>query len=196
MSGMAYALVQHGLRAEANDPQIQVAQDAAHALDIGASPAKVIPPDKVDIGSSLGLVVAVYDANHNQLGGDAELNGTAAAPPAGALDAGRSGTNIVTWQPAEGVRMALVVVPWKGGVVMSARSLSLVESRIADIGRLTVIGWLFSLVVGLIVCAVAARIWLLRPQPIAATLPERGRPPAATAAPVSAAAEPGSAVPE
>lgn len=182
MSGMTYALVQHVLRADANDPQIQVAQDTAHALDGGAPPAKVVPADKVDIAGSQALVVAIYDNNHNQLGGDAVLNGATAAPPAGALDAAKSSTNIVTWQPADGVRMALVVVPWKGGVVMAARSLSLVESRIGDIGRLTLIGWLFSLVVGLIVCAVAGRLLRVRPQPIASQLPETGRPPAPSAA--------------
>jgi hypothetical protein len=36
--GLVYALVQQDLRQSANDPQIQMAQDAARALDSGARP--------------------------------------------------------------------------------------------------------------------------------------------------------------
>jgi len=177
MSGMVYAVAQHMYRSGANDPQLQTAVDLAGLLNAGVAPASVVPGRKLDIASSLGVAVGVYDSNHTLISTDAVLDGAPATPPVGVLDSARGGIDTVTWQPRDGVRMALVAVPWKGGVVTAARSLGEVERRIGELGSSVLLGWLFSLAVGIIACWVAARMWLGPPQPIAAELPAQGRPP-------------------
>jgi hypothetical protein len=52
---------QQDLRRGANDPQIQLAEDAAAQLDAGATPAAVLPPEHVDMAHSLAPFVIVFD---------------------------------------------------------------------------------------------------------------------------------------
>ena len=58
LSGLVYAVVQQDLRSGANDPQEQLARDAAIRLDSGASPATVVGSTTVDIASSLAPFTA------------------------------------------------------------------------------------------------------------------------------------------
>jgi hypothetical protein len=48
----------------------------------------------------------------------------------------KNGQDRVTWQPAPGVRMATVVVPYKNGFVMAGRSLTEVEKRESQVESL------------------------------------------------------------
>lgn len=57
----SYALVQQNYRMSANDPQIQMAEDAAAALNKGRNIQSVVLLDNVDISKSLGVFLAVYD---------------------------------------------------------------------------------------------------------------------------------------
>jgi hypothetical protein len=128
--GLVYVTAQQGLRMGANDPQIQMAEDAASALNGGASVESVLPPTKVEIADSLAPFLMVFDDSGKVLGSSATLHGAVPAYPVGVLDSTRQqGQDRVTWQPEAGVRMATVVVPYNQGFVMAGRSLTEVEKR-------------------------------------------------------------------
>jgi hypothetical protein len=78
---------------------------------------------------------------------NARLDGSVPQPPAGVLDEARtSGRNIVTWQPAPGVRVAAVVIPWSHGTVLVGRSLKDVEDRQSTLIQIVGFGWLAGLI--------------------------------------------------
>ncbi len=144
--GLIYAAVQQSYRSNANDPQIQMAEDAAALLRDGASPESVLPPNSVDLSLSLSPFIIVYDSAGNPVASDVSLNGTVPVIPLGSLEASRTeGENRVTWQPEAGVRIASVIVPFSGGYVMAGRSLREVEYRVGQLTTMLGLGWLVSL---------------------------------------------------
>jgi hypothetical protein len=129
--GLIYVEVQQDLRSGANDPQYQMAEDAATKLNSGTSPTFVVNRAAVvDLSRSLATFVIVFDADHKVLNSNAWLDGGIPVPPPGVLDRASSGTpNAVTWQPRDGVRVATVTVAWNGGFVLVGRSLTRVEQQ-------------------------------------------------------------------
>jgi hypothetical protein len=149
---LVYLTVQQSLRLGANDPQIQMAEDAASNLNSGASVEAVVPSTKVEIAESLAPFVIVFDDSGKILASSAILHGAAPAYPAGVLDHARqNGQDRVTWQPEVGVRMATVVVPYNNGIVMAGRSLTEVEQRESQMEQLSVLAMLGIWVATLIV---------------------------------------------
>jgi hypothetical protein len=148
LAGSAFAIGQQLLRTGANDPQVQLAEDAAAQLQSGAAPTDVIPPSATEISSSLASWVLVYGPDRKQLAGSARLDGKVVDYPASVFDNAPSGgrRDEVTWQPRPGVRAATVVVGFKGGWVVAGRSLRLVEEREDAVGQLAIAGWLAALV--------------------------------------------------
>jgi len=149
---LVYLTVQQSLRMGANDPQIQMAEDAASRLNAGASMEMVVPSLKVEISDSLAPFVIVFDKSGKVLASSATLHGADPAYPAGVLDYVRQkGQDRVTWQPEAGVRMATVVAPFKNGFVMAGRSLREVENResqVESLSGLAMLGiWAATLVV-------------------------------------------------
>ena len=65
--GLIYVTVQQNYRTSLNDPQIQMAEDAAALIDSGSSVQSVIPSGKVDLERSLSPWIGVYDSNGNVL---------------------------------------------------------------------------------------------------------------------------------
>ena len=130
LAGLVYVVAQQGLRSGANDPQLQLAEDAAGVLDAGADPAVVVGPGSVDVAVSLAPFVVVYDASGRVLTSSGRLDGADPVPPPGVLEHAAAGDpNVVTWQPRPGVRVATVTARWGGGTVMAGRSLLEVERR-------------------------------------------------------------------
>jgi hypothetical protein len=169
-AGLTYLAVQQDLRIGANDVPQQLAEDGAGALDAGTDPATVAGAGRVQIDATLAPFVAIFDGQGRLLASDASLDGHPPAPPLGVLQAAQaSGRDAVTWQPRGGVRVALVVLPWRGGTIAAGRSLRLVESRIDNIGALLALGWLAGLVVVGAVATLAALVW-----PVAAGPPTAG----------------------
>jgi hypothetical protein len=123
--------VQQSLRSDANDPQFQLAEDAATRLDAGSTPAFVVDRTAaVDVATSLAPFTIVFDSQHKVLAANGRLDGGIPVPPAGMLDAAGSGSpNAITWQPRDGVRIATVTVAWSGGFVLVGRSLTRVEQQ-------------------------------------------------------------------
>jgi hypothetical protein len=130
LCALVYLTAQQSLRMGANDPQIQMAEDAASNLNAGASVESVVPSAKVEIADSLAPFLMVFDDTGKVLASSATLHGAVPTYPAGVLDYTRQkGQDRVTWQPEAGVRMATVVVHYQNGFVMAGRSLLDVEIR-------------------------------------------------------------------
>jgi len=152
---LAYVMVQQTLRQGANDPQIQMAEDAAAALNRGASVDSVLPKDQVDLSSSLAPFLVVYDAKGTPVAASGLLDGSAPDYPVGALEAARqSGENRVTWQPEAAIRIASVAVPYKDGYVVAGRNLREVEKRVAQIETMAALAWVATLAAVFAVIAV------------------------------------------
>lgn len=151
LSILIYAAVQQNYRMNANDPQIQMAEDAATILDQGASPSEVIPQGKTDIAASLAPFIIVFDKKGQVLASSGSYEGTFPSYPSGALFAAeKTGENRVTWQPQPGLRFASVVHTSSIGFVVAARSLREVENRIQQTTFFTGVTWLTALLVSLI----------------------------------------------
>jgi hypothetical protein len=168
--GLGYAAAQQVLRGGANDPQVQLAEDAAAALTVGAGPGTVVGtgsavageagPGTVDIATSLAPFIVVYDASGTPLASNARLDGDLPTPPAGVLRAAvASGRNTVTWQPRAGVRIATVSVPWSGGTVLAGRSLRVVEEREDHALQIATAAWLAGMAALVVAALVAAAVW-------------------------------------
>ena len=147
LCGLVFLEMQQVIRQSANDPQIQMAEDAAARLAAGAAADATVPRATVDIASSLAPFVIVYDAQDRVIASSATLDGATPRLPEGVLAAARqSGDDRVTWEPTPGVRIAAVVVPYHGGAVLAGRSLREVERREFDALGTAAIAWVFGLV--------------------------------------------------
>lgn len=172
VAGLTYVSVQQSYRQSANDPQLQLAEDAAARLSSGATAAAVVGDAQVDLATSLAPFVVVYGADGQVLAASGSLDGRAPTPPEGVLQAARDGgSNMLTWEPRDGVRQAIEVVPWSSssgsGTVLAGRSLREVERRVDDLTLMVGLGW----VVTLLGIAIAALLgaWLWGKEPPAPT---------------------------
>ncbi|HEX7495673.1 MAG TPA: hypothetical protein VF349_03475 [Candidatus Limnocylindrales bacterium] len=166
--GLAYAEAQQALRSGANDPQVQLAEDAGARLDSGASPSTVVDTSSaVDLAHSLAPFVIVFGAQGQVLASNASLDGGQPAPPNGVLEAARPGSpNAVTWQPRDGLRFATVTVAWKGGTVLAGRSLRVVEEREANAELIAGAAWLAMLAALAAASVLAAWLWPRHEAPV------------------------------
>jgi hypothetical protein len=140
---------QQDLRRGANDPQIQMAEDAAAHLDAGATPTAVLPSEPIDIAHSLAPFVIVFDRQGQPLASSATLDGQTPLPPRGVLTSISShGRNEVTWQPAPGVRNAAIVVAYGNGYVLAGRSLRVVEERESALTNWVILAWFGMVIFG------------------------------------------------
>jgi len=150
MCMLVYLAVQQTGRQIANDPQIQIARDAAAALASGQPLTSVVPETRVDLSQSLSPWVTVTDESGRILASSATLHGQQRTVPKGILDNAKSnGEWRITWQPEQGVRMATITVHNRGpggGYVVVGRSLLESETRTATYGKLILLGWLATLV--------------------------------------------------
>ena len=160
IAGLLYVVAQQDGRWLANDPQGQLAEDAAARLDAGGRPQDQVNPVPVDIARSLAPFVVIYGSTDNVLASGGTLDGQPPSVPAGVLAAARTtGRNAVTWQPRPGVRLATVSVPWTGGTVLAGRSLRLVEEHASQLELLVGAGWLATLAALAVAAGVVARLW-------------------------------------
>ena len=151
---LAYASVQQSYRQGADDPQIQMAEDAANALDDGQPVDMVVPASTVSVVKSLAPFLIVYDGAGGVVDSSVTLDGQTPELPAGVLDSTKqAGENRVTWQPTANVRIAAVIVPYKDGFVLAGRNLREVEVREAQVSLYAGLTWVLALVATLIVIA-------------------------------------------
>jgi hypothetical protein len=140
--GTIYAVGQQILRQSANDPQIQVAEDISRLLDATNKPADFASNSRVDIANSLAPFLVIADASGKTVATTGQLNNTDPIVPVGVYtSAKKSGENRITWQPQKGVRVALIVVPYKDGFVAVGRSLREVEKRENEMLKIVGAAW-------------------------------------------------------
>ena len=168
LSGLVALAVQQDLRQGANDPQIQIAEDAAVALSEGKTPISVVPDTSIEISQSLSPFIMVFGPDGGLILGDARLYGEPPALPPGLLDEGTwslqkgyatpAGSETrVTWQPHLGVRAALVVVHAKNGMFVAVgRSLRLAEERESALMDEVLLAWFVTVIGTLFVSAFCA----------------------------------------
>ena len=153
-SMLVYATVQQVYRQGANDPQIQMANDAADHLNSGSSIESIVPQEKVFFAKSLAPFFLIFNSSEQPVAGSGILNNSLQTLPNGVLDyAKEHGENRVTWQPQSGVRVAVVIVPYKDGFVLAGRNLREVEAREAQVSGFVVISWTLALIATFIVIA-------------------------------------------
>ncbi len=146
LCGLLYAAVQYNVRSGANDPQIQMAEDAATDLQNNKIPDQIIPQSKIDISKSLAPFMIIYNQQGQILSSSANLYGKNPILPEGVLvDTKNKGETRFTWQPSVGVRSAVVVKYFGGpnpGFVLAGRSLREIEKREDYILKEVVLGYL------------------------------------------------------
>lgn len=151
--GTLYGAVQQSQRIGANDPQIQLAEDAATKLNLGTSPKDVVSASalgntSVNINNSLAPFVIVYDRKGSVVAGNGYFHAKIPTVPMGILKAADSRNyHAVTWQPEAGLRFAAVSVSADRYYVLSGRSLQEVESREGETEEIAAIGWVASLII-------------------------------------------------
>jgi len=164
--GIIYVTVQQNFRLSANDPQIQMAQDAAIAIDKGADPKNLAGTNApLEISTNLSPFLVVYDPSGNLVAGGATLNGKPLKIPQGVIDYIRkNGRDAASWQPEPGVRQAMVGVSTakRDYIVVAGRSLGPTEERIGRLGEQVAFGWVMSLI-GLLVVAFLQVMMIKRP---------------------------------
>jgi hypothetical protein len=143
--GLIYIVGQQGYRHSANDPQIQLAEDAALALSKGQSPESLIGNNKVNIAHSLSPYLIIFDQSGQPIASSAVLDDHTPQIPAGIFDyTKRHKQDRITWQPKPGVRQAVVVVYFEGeasGFVLAGKSMREIEMRISQLSAICLICW-------------------------------------------------------
>lgn len=156
---VSYLTAQQVLRHLANDPQVQMAEDAASALERGRPPEDLTKGDTIDISRSLAPFIIVFDEAGAPVAANAVLDGAVPKPPGGVFCSCGGGENRVTWQPRRGVRIASVIVHHGGaqpGFVLAGRSLRESERRTDRIGMLLFLLWVVTALGSLAVIAAIA----------------------------------------
>jgi hypothetical protein len=160
LCALVFLVAQQSLRMGANDPQIQMAEDAASSLNGGASAESVVPSNKVEIADSLAPFMIIFDDSGKILASSASLHGAIPDYPMGVLDYTRQNSqDRVTWQPEAGVRMATVVARYDRGFVMAGRSLREVEKRADQLEQLCGLALLVICAAAFIVVFMGEVLW-------------------------------------
>jgi len=175
---VACVAVQQDLRQSANDPQIELAEDAAAAIHNGYPLGELFAGSPhTDTTQSLAPFIMTFDSQGAFISSSASDGSNALAlPPTGIFDYVRAhGEDHVTWQTADGLRFAIVVTRWslpsKGpdgatstvsgpassGFIVAARSLREVEVRESQLSKIMLAGWV--LMVAATIIAVYAEFW-------------------------------------
>lgn len=155
LSATIYGVAHQVLRQGGNDPQIQMAREAAAALASGAAPASVVPRGTpIDLNNSLAPFISVYDDSGKSLESSGVLSGAPPVPPAGVFEFTRAHKeDHITWQPEPTVRIAIVAVRYEGvrpGFVIVGRSIAEVERRELQVAVLAEAGCILALIASLI----------------------------------------------
>jgi hypothetical protein len=170
MALLVYVAVHQTIRRGADQPQVQLAEDAAHAFETGGD-TSLLPHARVALEASLAPFVNLYDADGAPLSGNGRLRGALLAPPRGIFATARTdGESRVTLMPERGVRIAAVVRPIRGGLggfVVAGRSMREIEQQTRYV-LLASVNILAATLIGSLVLVVLAELTLGTPAPPAA----------------------------
>jgi hypothetical protein len=156
---IGYINDQQTLRQMANEPQTYLAQDAKLRIEAGGNPqgfGSAIPIEKDE-----APYVIFFNATGTAIAGTGVLNNAAPTLPQGVLDvAKKNGVNRLTWEPAPGVRQAIVVMPAGDFFVVAGRSLNYTEEQESNLTKRALVGWV-GMIVGVILVSLLSA-WILR----------------------------------
>jgi hypothetical protein len=134
--GSIHVNVQQSIRTGANDPQIELAQQAATFLAKDIDPIELIPDSapQVDIAKQLAPFIIIYGDDGKAIAGNGKLDDELPTPPSGVFDAARTnGEHRVSWEPKPGVRVAIQVLRVETAkqpyFILAGRSLREIENR-------------------------------------------------------------------
>lgn len=149
--GLVYCTVQQVLRQDANDPQIQFAEDLVRPLNAGRTPQSLMGTNRTDLSVTLAAFAAITDAEGVPVAYSTTLGGQPPKIPAGVFEYVKAhGQDRFTWEPEEGLRIATVVDRYENasssGFVITGRSLREVEKREHALMLQVLTGWLAGLV--------------------------------------------------
>ena len=138
--GTMYGVAQQAQRLDGNNPQIQLAEDAASALNHGIKPDYLVA-GLVDPRTSLAPFLVIYDTKGQPVVGSGYLNAHLPVAPIGILEAAKGHDyHAITWQPKADVRIAAVTVAANNYYVLSGRSLREVEHNESRSFELALLG--------------------------------------------------------
>jgi len=137
-----YATVQQAHRSGANDPQLQLARDIDAKISNNKPFDQLLPADSIDISTSMGNFVTLYNANGEPVHSTGMLENKFPQLPSGVFDFTRNNKeDVFTWQPRKGVRIATVLEATPNGFIAVGRSLREVEVREGNLVNIVVIAW-------------------------------------------------------
>ncbi len=148
-SVLVYGVNQQEIRKAANNPQIEVAENAVDLINSGVPPFTLFASRAIDIENRLSTFQVIYDDQGNVIGSNAKLDGKSPVLPQGVFDYTRENKeDRITWEPKPGQRFAAVVMRYgsststtTSGFVLAARSLREIEQRQKDLMKEVLIGW-------------------------------------------------------
>jgi hypothetical protein len=144
--GGAAAITTHGmLRRGANQPQAEMADFYSSEILSGMRPEDVIPAAYVDIERNLQPFVIFYNEQGKPERSTGYLAKAVPVLPPGVFQYARDhGSDVFTWQPRRGVRIAAVTRYVAGihpGYILAGRSLRLTEEYESLLHRMAFFGW-------------------------------------------------------
>lgn len=159
---LLYVTLEQSYRSALNDPQVQIAEDAAVRIAAGVKPATFAIKEPVDIAASLAPWLAMYDATGTPIVSTGLLEGEMPRLPAEVFDELRSRTvdasaglaqakeDRISWESAPGVYQAVVIVQTADHFVVVGRSMREAEDRIWNMESMIAIGWVLTLLATLL----------------------------------------------
>ena len=141
-----FVAITETIKFDANNPQIQLATEAADALNGGKEPTDVVS-GRVNLGSSLAPFTIVYSKTGKAVAGNGYLDGQLPTVPENLLiSSDLSGYHAGIWQPRDGLRFATVVTTSSQYYVLSGRSTLEVDQLISRISLILLTGALLGMI--------------------------------------------------
>lgn len=168
LCGLIGVVAQQSYRQNANDPQIQIAEDMASAFENNQFTDEIIKssfesfmPTKMSVNmeTSLSPWIQIYDESGEVIESSVITSDAQSIPRVskGIFDAvKKGGEDRLMWQPKKGIRQAIVVTKFSGlknGYIVAGRSLTEVEKREGGLYKMTAIAWVLMMI--LIGCGAA-----------------------------------------
>ena len=139
-------------RRDVNQPLIAMLNTAKEELSKGAEITSVIPKNKVKMETELEPFMIIFNERGEIATGSVELEGKTPKLPISILEVTKDkGINKITWQPKQGIRSAVVIIPYPHGWILAGRSLRIVEADEIKWLELITILWVACEMIGILV---------------------------------------------
>ncbi|MBL8029951.1 MAG: hypothetical protein JNN11_01760 [Candidatus Doudnabacteria bacterium] len=163
LSALAYLGVQQVYRQNANDPQIQMTQEAAKELsqleDLNSLAGTL---GNMDIYNTLNAFIVIYDESGKPIAGNGFINDQLPSLPGGVFsEAKKKSDHRFTWAPTQNDRYSAVLKSFSGkqnGFMLAGRSLRLVEERTKNFALILAVTWGAAMLLSFAMSFISVRI--------------------------------------